>query len=67
MSARQGRVAILRQGEGEPGDQLHADFAGQPHRHHVRPVLAQRQVHHPTLTRQRRRPRSNEQFLHGIG
>ena len=62
---RQGRVAVLGPRKREPGDQLHADQSGQPDRHHVRPLLAQRKVHHPTFTRKRSRPRTDEQFLHG--
>lgn len=58
-------MAVLRPREGEPGDQLHEDLSRQPDRHHVREVFAQRKVHHPPLTRERRGPRADEQFLHG--
>ena len=65
--ARQGRVAVQRAGEGEHRGVPHEDLQGQPHRDHVRPVLALRQVHHPPLARKRGRPRPDEQLLHGAG
>ena len=41
---REGGVAVRGAGEGEPRGVLHADVQGKPHRHHVRQVLAKRQV-----------------------
>jgi hypothetical protein len=44
---------------------LRSDESRKPDRMHVRPLLAQRQVHPPPFSRQRRRPRPDEQLLHG--